>query len=237
MRIRLFIIALLTVLVFAPFTLASASPSAQSACGPGVTHLVRRGENLFRISLRYGTTMGVIAQANGIGNYALIYAGQRLTIPCAGGAVPPAPTTPQARPQQVYPYPGRAQFYDPPPEDSNGILPPVYGSPSYYIPPIQVDCTQLVATSPLQGMFYGNNTFYWNAMPGATSYRVNVYSVDVNPGTLVASFDTPATHTSLVGEIGGNAGHGYRFAWEVEGLVSDIPVCQTRRFSMRREAP
>jgi len=44
-------------------------------------HIVQPGENLYRISLRYNRTIQAIAAANGITNYNLIYAGQRLVIP------------------------------------------------------------------------------------------------------------------------------------------------------------
>jgi LysM repeat protein len=44
-------------------------------------HNVVRGENLYRISLHYGVSMYTIAQANGISNLNLIYAGQTLCIP------------------------------------------------------------------------------------------------------------------------------------------------------------
>ena len=53
---------------------------------PGVgqqVHVVQYGETLFRIALRYGLTTGALAQANGISNVNLIYAGQRLIIPAA----------------------------------------------------------------------------------------------------------------------------------------------------------
>lgn len=59
------------------------------------THVVAPGENLYRISLRYGVSMSAIAQANSISNLNLIFAGQRLTIPTGGGTNPtPAPGTP-----------------------------------------------------------------------------------------------------------------------------------------------
>ncbi len=45
------------------------------------SHVVRPGENLYRISLAYGVPMATIAAANGIVNYNLIYAGQSLCIP------------------------------------------------------------------------------------------------------------------------------------------------------------
>ena len=57
-----------------------------------VTHVVAAGENLYRISLRYGVSVQTIAQANGIANPNLIYAGQSLTIPCPGA--PPATPVP-----------------------------------------------------------------------------------------------------------------------------------------------
>jgi len=54
--------------------------------------VVQRGENLFRIALRYGTTVQAIASANGIANPALIYVGQTLIIP-SSGEQPSPPTT------------------------------------------------------------------------------------------------------------------------------------------------
>jgi LysM repeat protein len=57
-----------------------------------VTHKVQRGENLFRIALRYGTTVEAIAHANGIANPSLIYVGQTLVVSSSGGGAPP-PTT------------------------------------------------------------------------------------------------------------------------------------------------
>jgi LysM repeat protein len=50
-------------------------------------HIVRRGENLYRIALRYGTTVRAIAAANHIRNPNRIYAGQRLIIPGGGGGI------------------------------------------------------------------------------------------------------------------------------------------------------
>jgi LysM repeat protein len=56
-----------------------------------VIYVVQQGETLYRIALRFGTTVQVLAQANGIANTALIYAGQRLRIPGAT-ATTPVPT-------------------------------------------------------------------------------------------------------------------------------------------------
>jgi LysM repeat protein len=54
----------------------SATPPAS-----GRIHIVQRGETLWAIALRYGTTPWAIASANGLWNVNLIYVGQRLVIP------------------------------------------------------------------------------------------------------------------------------------------------------------
>ncbi|MBZ0299897.1 MAG: LysM peptidoglycan-binding domain-containing protein [Anaerolineae bacterium] len=50
-------------------------------------HVVQPGETLYRISVRYGVSMDIIAQANNISNRERILAGQRLTIPDLTNAV------------------------------------------------------------------------------------------------------------------------------------------------------
>ena len=66
----------------------------------GTTHVVSPGENLYRIALRYGTTISKLAEANGIVNPNLILVGQVLVIPDAAGTtpVPTTPTTPGPTP-------------------------------------------------------------------------------------------------------------------------------------------
>ena len=49
--------------------------------GGGRIHVVAPGENLFRIALRYGTTVQALAAANNIANVNLIFVGQQLRIP------------------------------------------------------------------------------------------------------------------------------------------------------------
>ena len=60
-------------------------PGASSG-GEQVTHVVQPGENLFRISLKYGTTVGAIASANNIINPNFVYPGQKLIIPTGSTA-------------------------------------------------------------------------------------------------------------------------------------------------------
>lgn len=73
-------------------------------------HVVQRGENLFRISLRYNVPMASIASRNGITNFNLVYVGQRLTIP-AGGTVPPPPTPVPGQPPPPTSVPGGTTTY------------------------------------------------------------------------------------------------------------------------------
>lgn len=57
-----------------------------------VVHVVRWGETLHLIALRYGTTISAIASANNLRNPNFVYAGQRLIIP-TGGFSPSAGST------------------------------------------------------------------------------------------------------------------------------------------------
>jgi LysM repeat protein len=67
----------------APTSAPTATPAPPTS--GATTHVVQPGENLFRIALRYGTTVDTLARANGIASPYLIYVGQTLTIPSATG--------------------------------------------------------------------------------------------------------------------------------------------------------
>ena len=91
---RIFAGQRLTIPGGAPAPTSGATPAAPAAAAPTAVHTVQRGESLWTIAQRYGTTVGAIASANGIANPSRIFAGQRLTIPgTGGGAAAPATTT------------------------------------------------------------------------------------------------------------------------------------------------
>ena len=73
----------------APPPYAPQDPSVQEGAA---THVVARGENLYRIGLRYGVSVQALMWANGLRNPNTVYAGQRLVIPNRSGATPPVPT-------------------------------------------------------------------------------------------------------------------------------------------------
>ncbi len=67
-------------------------PTANAPAAPagtGTAHIVRPGENLFRIALRYGVTVQALAQLNGIYNPGHVVAGQRLVIPGSATTLSP----------------------------------------------------------------------------------------------------------------------------------------------------
>ncbi len=59
------------------------APSGTAARPAAIAHVVRPGETLTGIAVRYGTTIGAIATANGLADVNRISAGQRLVIPGA----------------------------------------------------------------------------------------------------------------------------------------------------------
>jgi len=73
--------------------LATIIPVA-SAQGCATTYVVQPGDNLYRISVRFGVSMAALARANGILNPDRVYAGQVLCIPGGGPPPPPPPPPP-----------------------------------------------------------------------------------------------------------------------------------------------
>lgn len=97
----------------------------------------------------------------------------------------------------------------------------------------QADCSTFAATSPLDGLPYGETTFYWNPAGGATSYQVNVYN---DSGALVGSFPTDGSNSSVVGDTS-NLGGGFSFSWQVVALVNGQVACSSPQITMFRETP
>jgi len=92
MRAVLSVVVALILLAGFAVEVVWAAPSAQG----GTVHIVRRGETLYIIARRYGTTVQAIAQANGLANPNRIYIGQRLIIPSVS-----APTLPRGSPSTL----------------------------------------------------------------------------------------------------------------------------------------
>jgi murein DD-endopeptidase MepM/ murein hydrolase activator NlpD len=65
---------------------------AQAQDGGAIVHIVQRGDTLYGIAIRYGTTVEAIALANNIQDTATITVGQRLIIPNPAANAPGIPT-------------------------------------------------------------------------------------------------------------------------------------------------
>jgi Bacterial SH3 domain len=94
-------------------------------------------------------------------------------------------------------------------------------------------CAGLRPTSPLGGMAFGAESFFWDGIAAASAYRVNIYN---ELGLLVASYETAAPATSLVGDTSA-AVAGYSAAWEVVALIAGQEACTSARVSMNRASP
>ena len=79
-KVLMLILVVLTLLALTPTVLAQDQ-----------VHIVQPGENLYRIALRYGTTIQALAAANGLSNTGRIYVGQQIVVPSGGNEN--APTT------------------------------------------------------------------------------------------------------------------------------------------------
>jgi murein DD-endopeptidase MepM/ murein hydrolase activator NlpD len=79
---RLFGVILMAALLF-PRAIYAQDGNNPPPDGGVTIHVVQRDENLYRIAMRYGTTVEAIAEANGIADPRYIAVGQRLLIPNA----------------------------------------------------------------------------------------------------------------------------------------------------------
>ena len=81
---------ILTAVIVANLALVGSAGAQDLAGSAPVVHVVQRGENLYRIALRYGVSVAQVKQWNNISNANLIYAGQSLYI-YNGQTNPPPP--------------------------------------------------------------------------------------------------------------------------------------------------
>lgn len=72
-------------------------PLKPATCEQGQTYTVKRGDNLFRIALNYGTTVNALRDANDLWNKVL-HPGRVLAIPCANALSKTAPIAPAVAP-------------------------------------------------------------------------------------------------------------------------------------------
>ncbi|MCA0456364.1 MAG: SH3 domain-containing protein [Chloroflexi bacterium] len=112
---------------------------------------------------------------------------------------------------------------DPQPQLQITITVPSNGAVGQSAP--AVNCAPFRATSPLDGLNYGMNTFYWDAAPGATTYRVNVDGA--------GSKEVPAPTTNMTFDIS-SIGFNPQLTWSVEALYNGRVVCSSQSVTIPR---
>lgn len=205
------VLVLLALLMIAPL-------SAQAAdCG---THVVQRGENLFRIGLRYGVHYRTLAAYNGIYDPARIYAGQVIRIPCTGTVVTSNPVV-TTYPVTAYPVATTTN--------------PWVTTTTTTTQTTALQCAGFRATSP-DAFPNGSITFYWD--PPTTAQNIARYQVRIMNavGRQVAAYEALAPSTSLLVDVSLNAiGPGINFSYYVVGVTADNQICQTATRRVQRE--
>jgi len=178
-RSRKFYSLLMVVVLLVAAQLSASAPAQAQACA--VAHVVRPGENLFRIGLAYGYSWAVLQRYNGLPNPNFIRAGQIICIPPRDAVLPPV--LPPVPPPPVVP---PAVYYPPP-----GVFPAIS---------FNVRSAGIGDTIVISGVrFPGNSTvdiFIAPRTPGVPPIYPAVASgtATVNAdGTLTTSFTIPAT--------------------------------------------
>jgi hypothetical protein len=195
--------------------MAVAPLTAGATCG--VNHTVVAGQNLFRISLRYGVSMQAIAAANNITDISRIYAGQVLKIPCAAGASGGTTSTGSTAPSSTSTTTTTT---------TTTTSTTTTGSTTGGTNLAQVDCTGFRASSPLDGFPDGDVTFRWDA-PRSTVEQYKVFILN-DRGALVKAYDSVAPLLSVTGNTSlSSIGKGNRFSWYVTALIGGSEVCRT----------
>lgn len=98
-----------------------------------------------------------------------------------------------------------------------------YGDCMYYMAQAPGgSCSDFRLTSPLDGLAFGENTFYWDPYPGATSYRIKVFG----DGQLRATYEIPGTQTNYTNNLSTPfIGQGSAFLIRIEALVGPGVMC------------
>lgn len=190
---------------------------AHAECG--VYHIVLSGQNLFRISLRYGVSVNSIATANGITNTWKIYAGDELYIPCAGDTTAMTTTTTATA-------------------AGSSSASSVATSPNLFVVPSTqtVDCSGFYATSPLDGFKDGVETFYWD--PPYDEPFINEYQVVIldDQDRRIAAYTTIGGIFTLRGDVSFNAiGGRSRFSWFVVAIAHGVEACFSQLTTVNRQ--
>ncbi len=90
------------------------------------------------------------------------------------------------------------------------------------VQPQRVSCAPFRLTSPLAGMANGMQTFFWDALPNASGYRIQI----LENGAVLASFEAGADQTSLTADVSsGRIGGLFDLVVRAQALKNESVVC------------
>ncbi len=115
------------------FAAPASADTAQAATGETI-YVVQRGDTLYSLARRFGTTVDALMRFNNITNSNQIYIGQRLRVPSSTTTATPAPVPATATPT---PAPGSTNVWTPPTANSIEVFSPV--QTGIYHSPIEVN--------------------------------------------------------------------------------------------------
>lgn len=95
--------------------------------------------------------------------------------------------------------------------------------------PGTVDCSAFRATSPLDGIAFGTQTFYWDAAPGATSYVLTI-----GGETFTGAFDAGNNTNITIPTSENDIGYGFQFTWSVSALLNGEVACTSQATTIYR---
>jgi hypothetical protein len=96
-------------------------------------------------------------------------------------------------------------------------------------PPSLVDCAVFRLTAPLDGLPNGMTTFYWDALPGATGYRLSVADA-TSPNTPLTSLSVAGDRTNLTLDLSSRLiGGSTSLIVTIEALNGETVACMDRR--------
>lgn len=160
-----------------------------------IIHTVAYGDTLYALARIYDVPLDEIIAANTQSTALRLLVGEELLIPNPGsGFSGSSPVVTRSEPS-----PAQTQ-------------------------PTGPDCSGLRLTAPLDAATGLPSPYYWDGIPAATGYRINVF--DHGSATQVGSFHTGANQTT-VSISAGQLGIGGALQWEVIALVDGQSLCST----------
>jgi hypothetical protein len=91
-------------------------------------------------------------------------------------------------------------------------------------PPVVVDCSSFRITAPLDGLADGMNTIYWDGVPDATGYQIDV----LDTPNLLLNMSLPAQPTNVTLDLSQSViGGGVSIQLQMRALIGDSIVCRT----------